>query len=152
MIFGKTVRHATQKTAMDSVFGYTILHDVSARYIQFKDANETMGKNFDTFCPMGPCIVTKDEIPHPEELHQTLKVNGKTKIDMGNHDWCFGMPKMIEWLTMAMTMEPGDVMTMGCPAGVGFFAKPQTFLKPGDVCELEITKIGKLVNPVEKDW
>jgi 2-keto-4-pentenoate hydratase/2-oxohepta-3-ene-1,7-dioic acid hydratase in catechol pathway len=152
VIFGKTVHHATQKNALDSVFGYTILHDVSARYIQFKDANETMGKNFDTFCPMGPCIVTKDEIPHPESLHLTLKVNGKTKIDMGNHDWCFSLPKMIEWLTMAMTMEPGDVMTTGCPAGVGLFATPQAFLKPNDVCELEITGIGKLVNPVVKDW
>jgi 2-keto-4-pentenoate hydratase/2-oxohepta-3-ene-1,7-dioic acid hydratase in catechol pathway len=152
VIFGKTVRRVKEADAMDAVYGYTILHDVSARWIQFKDSNETMGKNFDTFSPMGPCIVTKDEIPNPEVLHLTLKVNGKTKIDMGNHDWCFSMPKMIEWLTMAMTMEPGDVMTMGCPAGVGFFAQPQAFLKPGDVCELEITKIGKLINPVVKDW
>jgi 2-keto-4-pentenoate hydratase/2-oxohepta-3-ene-1,7-dioic acid hydratase in catechol pathway len=71
-------------------------------------------------------------------------------IDKGNDDWCFSLPKMIEWLTMAMTMEPGDVMTTGCPAGVGYFRKPQVFLKPGDVCELEITGIGKLVNPVVK--
>ena len=151
VIFGKTVRRVKPADAMDAVYGYTILHDVSARWIQFKDANETMGKNFDTFSPMGPCIVTKDEIPHPEDLHLTLKVNGKTKIDMGNHDWCFPLPRMIAWLTMAMTMEPGDVMTTGCPAGVGYFAQPQAFLKPGDVCELEITKIGKLINPVVKD-
>lgn len=151
VIFGKTVRRVKPADAMDAVYGYTILHDVSARWIQFKDANETMGKNFDTFSPMGPCIVTKDEIPHPEDLHLTLKVNGKTKIDMGNHDWCFSLPRMIAWLTMAMTMEPGDVMTTGCPAGVGYFAQPQAFLKPGDVCELEITKIGKLINPVVKD-
>lgn len=152
VIFGQTARRLKQKDAMNAVFGYTILHDVSARWIQFKDANETMGKNFDTFSPMGPCIVTKDEIPYPEQLRQTLKVNGATKIDMTNDDWCFSMPKMIEWLTMAMTMEPGDVMTMGCPAGVGYFQNPKVFLKPGDVCELEIQPIGKLINPVVKDW
>lgn len=133
VVFGKTTRRVKQKDAMDVIFGYTILHDVSARWIQFKDANETMGKNFDTFSPMGPCIVTADEIPHPEQLCLSLKLNGQT---------------MIEWLTMAMTMEPGDVMT----TGVGYFRNPQVFLKPGDVCELEIQPIGKLVNPVAKDW
>lgn len=152
VVFGKTARRVKKKDAMDVIFGYTILHDVSARWIQFKDANETMGKNFDTFSPMGPCIVTQDEIPHPEQLHLSLKVNGETKIDMGNDDWCFPLPRMIEWLTMAMTMEPGDVMTTGCPAGVGLFQRPPVYLKPGDVCELEITKIGKLINPVVKDW
>jgi 2-keto-4-pentenoate hydratase/2-oxohepta-3-ene-1,7-dioic acid hydratase in catechol pathway len=148
VVFGKRTRRATQANAMRSVFGYTILHDVSSRYIQFKDANETMGKNFDTFCPIGPCIVTKDEIPHPENLRLTLKVNGQTKIDGHNSDWCFSMPRMIEWLSMAMTLDPGDIMTMGCPAGVGYFANPQAFLKPGDVCELEIGGIGTLTNRV----
>jgi 2-keto-4-pentenoate hydratase/2-oxohepta-3-ene-1,7-dioic acid hydratase in catechol pathway len=148
VVFGKRTRRATQTNAMRAVFGYTILHDVSSRYIQFKDANETMGKNFDTFCPIGPCIVTKDEIPHPENLRLTLKVNGQTKIDGHNSDWCFSMPRMIEWLSMAMTLDPGDIMTMGCPAGVGYFANPQAFLKPGDVCELEIGGIGTLTNRV----
>jgi 2,4-didehydro-3-deoxy-L-rhamnonate hydrolase len=152
VVFGKKTRRVSQTNAMRSVFGYTILHDVSARYIQFKDANEMMGKNFDSFCPIGPCIVTKDEIPQPEKLQLTLKVNGETKIDMGNHDWCFTLPHMIEWLSMAMTLHPGDIMTTGCPAGVGYFAKPQAFLKPGDVCELEISNIGRLINPVIKDW
>jgi 2-keto-4-pentenoate hydratase/2-oxohepta-3-ene-1,7-dioic acid hydratase in catechol pathway len=152
VVFGKSARRVKKKDAMDAIFGYTILHDVSARWIQFKDANETMGKNFDSFSPMGPCIVTKDEIPHPEHLRLTLMVNGETKIDMTNDDWCFPLPKMIEWLTMAMTMEPGDVMTTGCPAGVGLFQNPPAYLRPGDVCELEISKIGKLINPVVKDW
>jgi 2,4-didehydro-3-deoxy-L-rhamnonate hydrolase len=148
IVFGKRTRNATQANAMNAVFGYTILHDVSSRYIQFKDNNETMGKNFDTFCPIGPCIVTKDEIPHPERLRLTLKVNGQTKIDGHNSDWCFSLPRMIEWLSMAMTLEPGDIMTTGCPAGVGYFAQPQAFLMPGDVCELEIEGIGRLVNRV----
>lgn len=151
VVFGKPTRRATQEEAMEAVFGYTILHDVSARWIQFKDANETMGKNFDTFSPIGPCIVTKDEVPHPEQLRLTLKLNGETMIDETNADWCFSLPKMIEWLSMAMTLEPGDIMTTGCPAGVGFFRNPQVFLMPGDVCELEIQPIGKLVNPVAKN-
>lgn len=102
--------------------------------------------------PLGPCIVTADEIPHPEQLCLSLKLNGQTMIERCNDEWCFSLPKMIEWLTMAMTMEPGDVMTTGCPAGVGYFRNPQVFLKPGDVCELKIQPIGKLVNPVAKDW
>jgi 2-keto-4-pentenoate hydratase/2-oxohepta-3-ene-1,7-dioic acid hydratase in catechol pathway len=152
VVFGKNARRVKQKDALDVIFGYTILHDVSARWIQFKDANETMGKNFDSFSPMGPCIVTAEEIPHPEQLCLSLKLNGKTMIARCNDDWCFSLPKMIEWLTMAMTIEPGDVMTTGCPAGVGYFQNPQVFLKPGDVCELEIQPIGKLINPVVKDW
>lgn len=149
VVFGKTIRHVTQANAMDAIFGYTILHDVSSRWIQFKDANETMGKNFDTFSPMGPCIVTADEIPDPAQLRLTLRLNGAVMIDETNQDWCFSLPRMIEWLSMAMTLEPGDVMTTGCPAGVGYFRHPQVFLKPGDVCELEIAGIGKLINPVQ---
>jgi 2,4-didehydro-3-deoxy-L-rhamnonate hydrolase len=149
VVFGKTVRNATQENAMDAVFGYTILHDVSSRWVQFKDANETMGKNFDTFSPIGPCIVTADEIPDPSQLRLTLRLNGAVMIDETNQDWCFSLPRMIEWLSMAMTLEPGDIMTTGCPAGVGYFRQPQIFLKPGDVCELEISGIGTLINPVK---
>lgn len=86
MVFGKTARRVKPKDVMDVIFGYTILHDVSARWIQFKDANETMGKNFDTFSPMGPCIVTADEIPHPEQLCLSLKLNGQTLIERCNDD------------------------------------------------------------------
>ncbi len=149
IVFGKECYRATQKDAMGYVFGYTILHDVSARWVQFKDANETMGKNFDTFCPLGPCIVTADEIADPSKLHISLKVNGKVKQDESNDDWCFTLPRMIEWLSMGMTLEPGDVMSTGCPAGCGCFRHPKEYLKPGDVCELEIQPIGKLVNPVK---
>ncbi len=149
IVFGKECYRATQKEAMDYIFGYTILHDVSARWVQFKDANETMGKNFDTFCPLGPCIVTADEIADPSKLHITLKVNGKVKQDETNDDWCFPLKRMIEWLSMGMTLEPGDVMSTGCPAGCGCFRNPKEYLKPGDVCELEIQPIGKLVNPVK---
>jgi 2,4-didehydro-3-deoxy-L-rhamnonate hydrolase len=149
VVIGKKAFHLTQAQVLKHVFGYTILHDISARYIQFKDNNETMGKNFDTFAPMGPCIVTKDEIPEPEKLHLQLKLNGQVMQDRTNADWCFPLPRLLSWLTSAMTLEPGDIVTTGTPAGVGFFRNPQVFLKPGDVCELQISKIGTLVNRVK---
>ena len=151
VIIGGTARRLTQSNALSHVFGYTIFHDVSARWIQFKDKNEDMGKNFDTFAPMGPCIVTADEIPDPGKLRLSLKLNGQLMQDRTNEDWCFPLPRLLEWLTMATTVEPGDVVTTGTPAGIGFFRKPQVFLRPGDVCELEISGIGKLINPVVKD-
>jgi len=137
-----------QDQIMDHIFGYTIFHDVSARWIQFKDNNETMGKNFDTFAPMGPCIVTADEIPDPATLRLSLHLNGQTMQDHTNADWCFPLLRLISWLSMAMTLEPGDVVTTGTPAGVGYFRNPQVFLQPGDVCVLEIEGIGRLENPV----
>lgn len=148
VVFGKPSYRLTQQNAMDHVFGYTILHDVSSRYIQFKDNNELVGKNFETFSPIGPCIVTADEIPQPEKCRLSLRLNGETMQDGTNEDWCFSLPRMIEWLTMAFTMGPGDVLSTGTPCGIGYFRKPQVFIKPGDVCELEISGIGKLVNPV----
>lgn len=149
VVFGQRARRLTQAGAMRSVFGYTILHDVSARWVQFKDNNETMGKNFDTFCPMGPCLVTADEIPDPAQLRLQLRLNGQTMQDRTNEDWCFPLPRLIEWLSMAMTLEPGDVMTTGTPAGIGYFRAPKIFLNPGDVCDLEISGIGTLTNPIK---
>jgi 2-keto-4-pentenoate hydratase/2-oxohepta-3-ene-1,7-dioic acid hydratase in catechol pathway len=151
VVIGKTAHRLSQKNALSHVFGYTIFHDVSARWVQFKDKNEDMGKNFDTFAPMGPCIVTADEIPDPSKLRLSLKLNGQVMQDRTNEDWCFPLPRILEWFTMGITLEPGDVITTGTPAGIGFFRNPQVFLKPGDVCELEISSIGKLVNPVVKD-
>src|SRR5262245_33271634 len=150
-VIGRPARRLTQDNALGHVFGYTIFHDVTARWVQFKDKNEDMGKNFDTFAPMGPCIVTADEIPDPAKLRLSLKLNGRVMQDRANIDWCFPLPRLLEWLTMGTTLEPGDVVTTGTPAGIGFFRQPQVFLKPGDLCELEISGIGKLVNPVVKD-
>lgn len=151
VVIGRKARRLTPENAMKHVFGYTILHDVSSRWVQFKDKNEDMGKNFDTFAPMGPCIVTADEIPDPSRLRLSLKLNGETMQDRTNEDWCFSLARVLEWLTVGITLEPGDVVTTGTPAGIGFFRKPQVFLAPGDVCELEISGIGKLVNPVVAD-
>jgi 2,4-diketo-3-deoxy-L-fuconate hydrolase len=149
VVFGKTLpRNSPESAIMESIFGYTILHDVSARWMQFKDNNETMGKNFDTFAPMGPCIVTKDEIPDPSKLRLMLKLNGQVMQDRTNEDWCFPLPRLIAWLNIAMTLYPGDIVSTGTPAGVGLFRKPQVWLKPGDICELTLSSIGALVNPV----
>ena len=151
VIIGKTGRRLTPANALEHIFGYTILHDVSSRWVQFKDKNEDMGKNFDTFAPMGPCIVTADEIPDPSKLRLSLKLNGEVMQDRTNEDWCFPLSRLLEWFTVGITLEPGDVVTTGTPAGIGYFRKPQVFLKPADICDLEISGIGKLVNRVVAD-
>jgi 2-keto-4-pentenoate hydratase/2-oxohepta-3-ene-1,7-dioic acid hydratase in catechol pathway len=149
VVLGRTMKQGTPAgRVMEHVFGYTILHDVSSRYIQFKDNNEVMGKNFDTFCPIGPCLVTVDEIPDPSKLRLRTLLNGQVMQDGSNADWCFPLPRLLAWLSLAMTLEPGDIVSTGTPAGIGWFRKPQAFLKPGDVVRLEIDGIGVLENPV----
>jgi len=149
VVIGRTMPRGTPaERVMEHVFGYTILHDVSSRYIQFKDNNEVMGKNFDTFCPIGPCLVTADEIPDPSKLCLRTLLNGEVMQDGTNADWCFPLPRLLAWLSQAMTLEPGDLVSTGTPAGIGWFRKPQVFLKPGDVVRLEIDGIGVLENPV----
>lgn len=149
VVIGRIMPRATPaERVMGHVFGYTILHDVSSRYIQFKDNNEVMGKNFDTFCPIGPCLVTADEIPDPSKLRLRTLLNGQVMQDGTNADWCFPLPRLLAWLSQAMTLEPGDIVSTGTPAGIGWFRKPQVFLKPGDVVRLEIEGIGVLENPV----
>ena len=133
---------------MDCVAGYTILHDVSARDVQFKDNQITLGKNFDTFCPMGPCIVTKDEMPNPGNVPLRSLLNGKVMQDGTTADWVFPLPELLSRLSQVMTLEPGDVVSTGTPAGVAVFRKPQIFLQPGDMVRLEIEGIGVLENPV----
>jgi 2-keto-4-pentenoate hydratase/2-oxohepta-3-ene-1,7-dioic acid hydratase in catechol pathway len=149
VVIGRTMPRATPaERVMEHVFGYTILHDVSSRYIQFKDNNEVMGKNFDTFCPVGPCIATASEIPDPSKLRLRTLLNGQVMQDGTNADWCFPLPRLLAWLSQAMTLEPGDIVSTGTPAGIGWFRKPQVFLKPGDMVRLEIDGIGVLENPV----
>ncbi|HEY4965369.1 MAG TPA: fumarylacetoacetate hydrolase family protein [Puia sp.] len=151
VVFGKESYRINQHQAMDHIFGYTILHDVSSRFIQFMEANETIGKNFISFCPIGPCIVTKDEIEHPEKLRLSLKVNGVIKQDGSNEDWCFPLPRLIEWASMGISLKPGDIISTGTPQGTGYFRQPKEFLQPGDCCELEISQIGRLINTVIAD-
>ena len=151
VVIGQRMRHAPEHAVMDGIMGYTILHDVLARDVQFKapQPNQiTLGKNFDTFAPMGPCIVTTDEIPDPSRLGLHTYVDGELLQDGSNADWVFPLPCLIAFLSQVMTLEPGDIVTTGTPAGVGVFRRPQRFLKPGDRVALEIDGIGRLENPV----
>ena len=148
VVIGRNMRRTPPEQAMDCVAGYTILHDVSARDVQFKDNQITLGKNFDTFCPMGPCIVTKDEMPNPGNVPLRSLLNGKVMQDGTTADWVFPLPELLSRLSQVMTLEPGDVVSTGTPAGVAVFRKPQIFLQPGDMVRLEIEGIGVLENPV----
>jgi len=148
VVIGKTIRNMPEDQVMSCLAGYTILHDVSARDVQFKDNQITLGKNFDTFCPMGPCIVTPDELPNPGNVRLRSLVNGKVMQDGSTSDWVFPLPVLLSRLSQVMTLEPGDVVSTGTPAGVGAFQRPPLFLKPGDTVRLEIEGIGVLQNPV----
>jgi 2,4-didehydro-3-deoxy-L-rhamnonate hydrolase len=147
VVMGKVLARGTSEPTT-IIFGYTLLHDVSARDVQFKDNQITLGKNFDTFAPMGPCIVTKDEIPDPNNVKLRTTLNGQILQDGTTADWLFKLPVLLGHLLKFMTLEPGDIITTGTPAGVGFFRQPQLFMKPGDVVVIEAEGIGRLENHV----
>jgi 2-keto-4-pentenoate hydratase/2-oxohepta-3-ene-1,7-dioic acid hydratase in catechol pathway len=148
VVLGRTLRRAAPAEVPAAIFGYTILHDVSARDVQMKDQQITLGKNFDTFCPLGPCLVTADEIPDPAALRLRSRVNGELRQNGSNRDWIFPLPRLLSELSHVMTLEPGDLVSTGTPAGVGLFRQPPVFLRGGDVVEVEVDGIGCLRNPV----
>ena len=147
-VIGKRMSRAAEADVMPAIFGYTLLNDVSARDVQFKDAQITLGKNFDKFAPIGPAIVTTDELIRPDRVRLTTRLNGKTMQDGNTADWLFPLPRVISFLSQVMTLEPGDIVTTGTPAGVGYFQKPQVFMQPGDVIEIEAEGIGILRNHI----
>ena len=151
-VIGKRAKHVAREEALDCVFGYTLLHDVSARDVQFKDNQITLGKGFDTFCPIGPCIVTRDEIPDPQRVNLATYVNGEQRQQGNTADQLFPLATLIEFLTRIITLNPGDVVSTGTPAGVGAFRTPQVWLQPNEVCEIEGDVIGRLRNPVTAGW
>jgi 2-keto-4-pentenoate hydratase/2-oxohepta-3-ene-1,7-dioic acid hydratase in catechol pathway len=151
-IVGHTARRVLAAQAMDYIFGYTVLNDVSARDVQFKDAQITMGKNPDTFCPMGPELVTRDEIQDPHQLHLTSRVNGEIRQSSSTSEMIFRIDELIEFLTSTVTLYPGDVVSTGTPAGVGAFRRPPVWLRPGDEVTVEVDKVGQLTNPVVAGW
>jgi 2-keto-4-pentenoate hydratase/2-oxohepta-3-ene-1,7-dioic acid hydratase in catechol pathway len=148
VVIGRRMRKTPEPEVLGCLAGYTILHDVSARDVQFKDNQITLGKNFDTFCPLGPCLVTTDELTDPANVKLRLLVNGRVMQDGSTADWLFPLPVLLNRLSQIMTLEPGDVVSTGTPAGVGLFRNPPVFLKPGDVVRLEAEGIGALENPV----
>src|SRR6267378_2269127 len=148
VVIGRRAKNVSASSALDYVLGYTAFNDVSARDFQFADGQWQRGKSCDTFAPMGPAIVTADEIPDPHKLAIKLRLNGKTMQDSNTDQLIFGIPELIAFLSETITLEPGDVIATGTPAGVGFARKPPVFLKHGDEMEVEIEKIGTLNSQV----
>jgi 2-keto-4-pentenoate hydratase/2-oxohepta-3-ene-1,7-dioic acid hydratase in catechol pathway len=148
VVFSRAAKHVSQADALDYVFGYTLFNDAGARAVQFKNRQADLGKGFDTFSPMGPCIVTKDEIPDLEKAHVQCFVNGEKRQDAYLSEQINPVPVLIEWITSIITCDPGDCISTGTPAGCGTFMKPPSYLKPGDVVTCREDTIGELTNPV----
>lgn len=147
VVMGRTARNVPEAEALDYVAGYTICHDVSARDLQFSDGQWVRGKSLDTFCPLGPYLVTADEIPDPHALVIRCTVNETVLQNSNTSEMIFRIPYLIAYITRAFTLLPGDVITTGTPDGVGVFRNPKIFLKDGDVVTIEIERLGQLINP-----
>jgi 2-keto-4-pentenoate hydratase/2-oxohepta-3-ene-1,7-dioic acid hydratase in catechol pathway len=148
-VIGPGGKHISEDRAMEHIFGYTCVNDVSARDLQMATTQWLMGKTCDTFCPMGPWIVTKDEIADPHTLDIKMTLNGEVVQNSNTRELIFKIPQLIAFLSSVATLEPGDVVSTGTPSGVGFSYKPPKWLKPGDECVVSIAGIGELRNPVE---
>ncbi|MCY4020110.1 MAG: fumarylacetoacetate hydrolase family protein [Chloroflexi bacterium] len=146
VIIGKTARRVSREDALDYVFGYTVANDVSARDLQTRDKQWTRAKGLDTFCPIGPCIVTADEIADPQDLTIMTTVNGVEKQNGSTANMIFTVRLLIEFLSRAFTLNPGDMILTGTPSGVGKAADPPQFLGDSDVVSVAIAGIGKLTN------
>jgi len=146
VIIGKKGINIPEDKAMDYVFGYTIINDVTARDLQQNHSQWFKGKSLDGFCPMGPWIVTRDEIIHPVELNISSWVNGELRQRSNTRHMIFSIPKLISILSQGLTLEPGDILATGTPAGVGMGFDPPRVLKSGDVVRIEIEKIGYIEN------
>lgn len=147
VIIGRGGRGITKQDALAHVFGYTIINDVTARTLQHKHRQWFIGKGIDGFCPMGPAILTADEMPDPTKMQLKTYVNGELRQDASVADLIFDIPTLIECISSVITLEPGDLLATGTPAGVGL-ASPPRFLKKGDVVAIDVSGIGRLENPV----
>ncbi len=150
VVIGRTCKNVARERALDYVLGYTCANDVSARDWQIRNGGSQWcrGKTFDTFAPLGPCLVTRDEIADPNALKIATILNGERVQDWTTSDMIFDVPRLIEFLSGSTTLVPGTVILTGTPHGVGMARKPPLWLKPGDVVAVEIEGIGQLVNPV----
>jgi 2-keto-4-pentenoate hydratase/2-oxohepta-3-ene-1,7-dioic acid hydratase in catechol pathway len=152
VVIGRTAKHVAPEHALDYVFGYTCANDVSARdWQRDKDLGGgqfARGKSFDGFCPIGPVIVTRDEVPNPNGLRVRCILNGQVMQDHTTADMIFSVPELIASLSSTMTLRPGAVILTGTPHGVGFARTPPVWLKPGDTVSVELEKLGTLTNPV----
>ena len=150
-VIGKGGRRIPADAWKEHVFGYTIVNDVSARDYQMATSQWMMGKTFDTFAPMGQAIVSADEIADPHNLDISLTINGETLQRSNTKNLIFRIPDLIEYLSAVFTLESGDVISTGTPAGVGFARKPPRFLQPGDDVKIRVEGLGELWNPVASE-
>lgn len=148
IVIGSRIANATEANAMEAVFGYTCLNDMTARDLQRAHLQWLKGKSLDATCPVGPWIVTADEIGDPQQLEIRCRVNGVEKQHSNTNQMIFRLPRLIAELSKGMTLEPGDIIATGTPEGVGFARTPPEFLRDGDVVEVDIEKIGVLRNTV----
>ena len=147
-VVGRGGRYIAGDNWRDHVFGYLNLNDVSARDYQLATSQWTIGKTFDTFAPMGPCLVTADEVADPHNLDISLTVNGETLQHSNTRELIFNIPTLLEYLSSVFTLEPGDVISTGTPSGVGFSYDPPKWLKAGDEVVVRVEGLGELRNPV----
>jgi acylpyruvate hydrolase len=150
VVIGKTARFVSREKALDYVWGYTIINDVSARDFQFIGSQWMAGKIPETFAPVGPYIADRTDIPDPHVLELKLWVNGKQMQSGNTKTFIFDVRYIVSYLSGLMTLSPGDLIATGTPPGVGFARKPPVFLQPGDTCRLEITGLGQIENPVKE--
>lgn len=148
VIIGKRTWGATEQNALDAVAGYTVFNDLSARTKQMATRQFTLGKNADLSGPIGPVVVTKDEIADVNNLRVLARVNGEVMQDANTKDFIHSIPRIISYITDTVTLQPGDVIATGTPGGVGVARTPPRFLTPGDVVEVEVVGIGTVRNPI----
>jgi 2-keto-4-pentenoate hydratase/2-oxohepta-3-ene-1,7-dioic acid hydratase in catechol pathway len=148
VVIGSRVSKVSAENALEAVAGYICVNDVSARDLQFADGQWSRGKSPDTYCPVGPQLVPRDEIPDPQKLAIRAILNGETLQDSTTANMVFGVAEIIAYVTQTITLEPGDLIATGTPAGVGAFRDPKVFMQPGDEITIEIEGLGSLTNPV----
>ncbi len=148
LVVGKRGRDIARQDAYKHIAGYTILNDVSERGLQRRHEQWFKGKSLDTFAPMGPSLVTRNQVPDPNNLDLELRVNGELRQRSNTRNMVFKIPELVEHVSSGMTLDPGDIVSTGTPAGVGFTRVPPQYLKPGDIVEARIQRIGVLRNPV----
>jgi 5-carboxymethyl-2-hydroxymuconate isomerase len=148
VVIGSRVRDVSLENALEAVAGYICVNDVSARDLQFADGQWTRGKSPDTFCPVGPNVVPRDEIQDPQSLAIRAILNGETMQESTTANMVFGVAELIAYITRTITLEPGDLIATGTPAGVGAFRNPRVWMNPGDEITIEIEGVGALTNPV----
>ena len=148
VVIGRRVRGTSAENALDAVAGYLCLNDVSARDLQFSDGQWVRGKSLDTFCPVGPHFVSADDVQDPQALSIRALVNGEVLQDSNTSNMIFSVAEIVAHVSQAITLEPGDLIATGTPAGVGAFRDPPIWLEPGDEVTIEIESIGALTNPV----